>query len=116
MHPNRNQLMLHGAANCGFVALRNRNRCAIGVEETVELVVGRKLDRLAEELDGLVHGNGFDIGQKAIADGLKLFRADGDMMFLFHATKMGGIAKISRGGPDPMLAKRLILASIAGKA
>jgi hypothetical protein len=36
---------------------------------------------------------------------LKLFRADGDMMFLFHATKVGGIAKNSRGALTQCLPK-----------
>jgi len=116
MHPCGHQLVFQRAAHRRVIGLRNRNRGAVGIVQAEELVLRGKLDGLTEKLGGFINSNGFHIGQKAIADGLKLFRAYCRCVFVFHATELGGIAKISRGYPAPVLAKGLILASIAPKA
>ncbi len=112
MKPGRHHFVLHGIANGGFIALRNRNRCPVGVKQHEKLAFRPGLNGLAKHAGGISGANGLHIGQKAIADGLQLFGGDVDMMFLFHTHEMGSLANISRAASAPHLAKTLNLAFI----
>ena len=76
MHPRRYQLVFFGVANSRLKGLGDRDWGTIGIEKHKELAFRPGFNRLTKHAGGIIPADGFHIGQKAIANGLKLFGAD----------------------------------------